>query len=117
MNLKQLLTTVLVLMLAISPAMAAYCDASCSLGQLMPDAAHTSSVDMADCHQHLDQQPAENTTDFHDDCGMTGCHTASSAIFFQADAYPPVYDSSTLHSRFIPTALSADLPPPIKPPA
>lgn len=116
MNLKQILAAALVLMLTFSPAMAAYCDASCSLGQLISDTVNTASTDMTDCHQGHDPQPTENT-DFHDNCGMAGCHTVASATIFQTNPYQSAYDPDRLHSHFIPTAASADLPPPIKPPA
>jgi hypothetical protein len=118
MDFKQILAAVLAVMLAISPAMAAYCSTSCA--QLELSAASVDSHDMAgmeNCHEEHESAPAENTADTHENCNMAGCHTAASAMIFDASPDQLSFNPDTLRSRFIPKSISTDLPPPVKPPA
>lgn len=59
-----------------------------------------------------DQQHPKKTA-----CSITGCHFAQTAAF-PSDSQQFLFKTAvTDFPRFISTAVSADLPPPIKPPA
>jgi uncharacterized protein involved in copper resistance len=119
MKFRQFLTAILILALTASPAMAAYCAAACAHAQ--ESAAMSASQDagmmgMDHCDHQSMQHTEKKNADSHDHCSMAGCHAAPAAYF---PAVPTQFhDLSALqHLQFVPTAFSADTPPPIKPPA
>lgn len=117
MNFRQLLTAILILMLATSPALASYCMTACmqesAAASLSQDVA---MMDMEHCDHQSMLHSDKKSTDSHDHCSMAGCHATPLAYF---PVLPEQFHdlSAQQHLQFIPTALSADTPPPIKPPA
>jgi hypothetical protein len=67
-------------------------------------------------HQSSMQHTDKKSNSSHDHCSMAGCHAAPAAYF---PAVPTQFHdlSAMQHLQFVPTAFSADTPPPIKPPA
>lgn len=70
--------------------------------------------------EHCDHQSMQHTekknANSHDHCSMAGCHATPLAYFPVVTTH--FHDLSALeHLQFVPTAFSADTPPPIKPPA
>lgn len=121
----------LILTLIASPAMAAICALQCASGemaaasqvasQVMDGSMHVAmAVDdgMMHCHDEAastqgDQNAADNA---HATCSMAGCHVAQAASSLQLTLtvfdYTPILGAGMLASQ-----ISADLPPPTKPPA
>ena len=116
MKFSRMLAAFLVLALASSPALAAVCAASCASPQMQEQVLELelSGMDMHDCHQadSTQQQPEKE----HQNCTMAGCHF--SQVMFDHDFKHQNPDLiGALLPVFISTAISADQPPPIKPPA
>jgi uncharacterized protein involved in copper resistance len=120
MKFRQFLTAIMILVLASSPAMAAYCTTACMQAQesaAMSTAQDAEMMDMEHCdHQSMQHTEKKNNTSSHDHCSMAGCHATPLAYFPVVPTQ--FHDLSALeHLQFVPTAFSADTPPPIKPPA
>ena len=119
MKLRQLLTAILILVLATSPAMAAYCTAACAHAQesaAMSTSQDAEMMDMDHCDHPSMQHTEKKNANSHDQCGMAGCH-ATPLAYFPAVS-PLFHDLSALeHLQFVPVVFSADTPPPTKPPA
>jgi len=116
MKFSRMLAAFLILALASSSALAAVCAASCAslLMQEQVLEMASSSMDMHDCHQADSTQQQPETE--HQNCTMAGCHF--SQVVFDNDFKHQIPDLiSVLQPVFISTAISADQPPPIKPPA
>lgn len=124
------LAVFLILTLIASPAMAAACAIDCvsrdAVTTALPGGMQSSTVSVADDHAtmhcHDDTvtadskaEPAQPDTS-HAACTMAGCHGTTAAGFASASVvmfdYTPVHSAGLLASQ-----ISADLPPPIKPPA
>lgn len=73
-------------------------------------------MDMDHCDHSSMQHSEKKDAKSHDHCSMAGCHAASLAHFPELPTQ--FHDLSAAdHPQFVPTAFSADTPPPIKPPA
>ncbi|HZV99034.1 MAG TPA: hypothetical protein VFF74_08605 [Methylophilaceae bacterium] len=117
MKFTRIIALALILVLASSQALAAACSTSCLTSIIGAQAVSTEMADMdADpCHH---QQPAPNQhQDQHKTCTMAGCHFSQTAPAGLLATYGTPYFSNTTLPHFVPLALSADLSPPIKPPA
>lgn len=68
-----------------------------------------------DCHNSRSDN--DNHQNEHSQCNMAGCHTAQTAPFVTTFKNQFIDISNIDLPRFAPTALSADISPPIKPPA
>lgn len=119
MNFRQLLTAILILILASSPAMAAFCAASCAQEQEYAAASTLQNAEIMDM-DHCDHKAMKHTgkehSKSHANCSMAGCHATPLAYF---PVVPTQFHnlSAPEHPQFVPTEFSADTPPPIKPPA
>ncbi|HEX5538265.1 MAG TPA: hypothetical protein VFX01_00625 [Methylophilaceae bacterium] len=124
MKLARLLAIVLILVLSSSPAMAAMCAAKCAGGALMsalhePDSAAGNTATahcehMQDAHDKSTQHQQHAA---HKSCSMAGCHFSVAVPLLPPAQFAAVqFDNSAL-PYFGPFAVSAELPPPIKPPA
>lgn len=116
MKLSRILAVFLILTLASSSALTAVCAASCASLQMQQQVVELdlSGMDMHDCHQADSTQQQSEAE--HQNCTMAGCHF--SQVVFDNDFKHQIPDLiSALQPVFISTAISADQPPPIKPPA
>jgi hypothetical protein len=119
MKFRQFLTAILILVLASSPALASYCTVACNHAEefaAISTSQYPEMMDIDHCHRQAMQHTEKNSADSHDHCNMAGCHVTPLAYFPVVPK--PFHDLSALkHLQFVPTAFSADTPPPIKPPA
>jgi len=120
MKFSRLVAVFLILVLTTSQALAAVCSASCLISSVEPytqlDAALGGELAANEHCQHnsdsSDQHHPKKTA-----CSIAGCHLAQTATF-PSDSQQFLFRTPvTDFPRFISTAVSADLPPPIKPPA
>lgn len=118
MKFSRLVAAVLIFVLTASQAMAAVCSASCLMGEQYTqlNAALDGDSAASEHCQHdgdsRDQHHPKKTA-----CSIAGCHLAQTATF-PSDSQQFLFRTPvTDFPRFISTAVSADLPPPIKPPA
>lgn len=116
MKLSRILAVFLILTLASSSALAAVCAASCASLQMQKQVVELdfSGMDMPDCHQADSTQQQSEAE--HQNCTMAGCHF-SQVVFDNNFKHQIPGLISALQPVFISTAISADQPPPIKPPA
>jgi uncharacterized protein involved in copper resistance len=119
MRFRQFLTAILILVLSSSPALAAYCTTACMQAEQaasMEVQQDVAMMDMDHCDHSSMQHSEKKDAKSHDHCSMAGCHAASLALF---PVLPTQFHdlSAAHHPQFVPTAFSADTPPPIKPPA
>jgi hypothetical protein len=119
MNIRQLLTAILIMVLAFSPAMAAYCTTSCMQMQefAVTSVNHDSPMMAMDHCDHRSMQHSDKkNASAPDYCSMAGCHATPLAYFPVLS--PQFQDLSARdHLQVVPTAISEDTPPPLKPPA
>jgi hypothetical protein len=123
MKFVRIIAAALILSLVSAPALAAVCTISCAAGSTInsiTSAHHTASA-MAMEHCNMPQSGKNDTDkhqpDEHKGCMMADCNfsvVASLPSFAQLQSID--FDGTTLPS-FNPSAVFADLPPPIKPPA
>lgn len=127
MKLMRLMTMLLILILASSPVLASVCSVSCALDQ----ASHLQqgkfeiampSMDTGHCEHMQQSQPVQhsNTQDSsqqHNHCSMAGCHFSIAATLelCKQDFMLNIPEHQLLH--FNDFRRSAEIPPPIKPPA
>ncbi|MDP2379135.1 MAG: hypothetical protein Q8M35_01395 [Pseudohongiella sp.] len=132
------IATFLILVMASSPVLAAVCSISCAaesntVGFIANDVSSNLSTMTADHCQHGvaaagKHESSKQTSDkqaydkHQSNAEHKGCTMAGGCHFAQAAPVSPIlllsvnYTSVTL-PHFTPTALAADVPPPIKPPA
>jgi len=123
MKFARIIAATLILTLVSAPALAAVCAISCAVGGTtysITSAHHTASA-MAMEHCNMSQSGKNDADkhqpDEHKGCIMADCNfsvVASLPSFGQLQSID--FDSTTLPG-FDPSAVFADLPPPIKPPA
>jgi hypothetical protein len=137
MYMKHLRTiaTFLILVMASSPVLAAACSISCVTGSFVPSvsshvnliASDSSAMTADHCHHGVTDagkhESSKQTSDNHQsNAEHKGCTMAGGCHFTQAAPASPIlllsvnYTCVTL-PHFTPSALAADVPPPIKPPA
>lgn len=118
MKFSRILAAFLILVLASSSALAAVCAASCASLQMQERVLEleSSGMDMHDCHQADSTQQQQQPETEHQNCTMAGCHF-SQVVFDTSFKHQIPELISALQPVFISTAISADQPPPIKPPA
>jgi hypothetical protein len=117
----RIFTAVLMLLLAATPAMAAFCAIQCAdYGAPVPASMHGMEA-MADCHDHAaapDAGPdqADQADQNHSPCNMAGCHFSQQVPL--ASPFTQLPDGVAIAiPRLDSQAFSADLSPPLKPPA
>ena len=116
MKLRNVFAVLMIMVLSIGPAMAAQCNASCTNSDDTSMSSMGSVEDMKDC-DHCPKQNSSHDQTVNDHCKMAGCHTVSAAAYFHVIKPSRSEHKTAVHPQFISTAVSADLPPPIKPPA
>lgn len=145
MRLSQFIATLLILVLTISPALAGVCATSCSAMEanillhnssvnnstiqsehcrMMAGMSHYKSINEQNAQQPLDQnnthehdQNTNHKNTSHASCGMVGCNVAQvlslhSVVKLHFAEASPI--ALTYHNTF---GVSADVFPPVKPPA
>ncbi len=131
MKFMRLLTAFLIMTLAISPALTANCAVACESKNVMSSLiAHSTSIvqpddmsGMKNCHKKPGANDAtgkhQSKSDInHQSCAMgTGCHFAHATPADSVPKYKFFVTSSISFPPFNPSANSADLFPPLKPPA
>jgi hypothetical protein len=119
MKFTRSLIVFLIMVMASSQALAAVCSISCA------DPSHSThqqllNIEMADtsmtnCHDNASSDEPQPSK--HLNCSMAGCHFAQIVVpDLDVKGLIPILCDSAL-PQFISTAISADQPPPIKPPA
>lgn len=107
------------MIMASSQVLAAVCSISCA-GLVDNTHQQTFSVgmadmDMTDCHDTNSSQDQQSSK--HVNCSMMGCHSSQLLVLdMGAKGLAPVLSNAAL-PQFISIAITADQPPPIKPPA
>lgn len=119
MGITRIAAMVLILVLTSGQALAAACATTCAMPGTQMDLSmgdmDMEGMDMENCHQ---AKPAKDDhSKSHQTCHMAGCHLAQAAPFESAlsNHFPALADSQLPH--IYPSARSAELAPPIKPPA
>jgi hypothetical protein len=104
--------------MAATPAMAAVCAIQCAdYGTPMQSSMAVMDA-MSDCHDHdaaTDANPHQ-ADQKHNSCSMAGCHFSQQVPFVSPFTNLPDVVATAI-PRLDPQAFSADLSPPIKPPA
>lgn len=125
------MTMLLILILATTPVLASACSGSCALSHATENhrlnadnlSMDTDAMASGDCEHmralqdHHDPASQDKQQDQHAHCTMAGCHLAmaSTPLFVKQSFVANGPDHLPLH--FGAFARSAELPPPIKPPA
>ena len=121
-----MIAVVLILVMTSAPALASVCAMSCAAGEAMATSASVDKHDFAMVSDHCRQMAVEASKNksghhaqaaAHKSCAMMGCNfsqaaplTALAQVSILDFVSAPVWD-------FNPPAFSAELSPPIKPPA
>jgi hypothetical protein len=117
MKFVRAISVILILMLATGPALAAACSASCLAAemqaQMSTDAAGMAGMDH--CQHQKSSQNQQQTK--HGHCSMIGCQSVSAAQMGEDTSLVAPEFASTALPKFTSFGVSAELPPPIKPPA
>ena len=103
------------MVLSIGPALSAECNLDCmgeTISAVQPDMEGMEDCDH--CPKHENHQDVDSG---HKHCNMAGCHVLSSLGVFTVSGMDFPELQSLLKSQFISAAISAEVPPPIKPPA
>jgi hypothetical protein len=116
MNFPRVIALFLILVLTTSQSVAAACYASCIKNGGEHSQMTAPKANNSDEHcQHVSKDSDEQHS--KDACSMIGCHLAQTPTFVTEPQQFVFKITSTDFPRFISTTISADLPPPIKPPA
>lgn len=119
MKLFRAIAMVLILALASSPALAAICATSCA-SQSMMTSMHTNDMaGMKNCHKgSMDKEQSKSKAE-HKSCAMgASCHFTQVTPPIDASSKTVFFDLSVISfAKFVPSAKSIDLSPPLKPPA
>ena len=110
---------ILILALVSSPALAAICATSCTSQSVM-SALHPSDMSgMKNCHEGSMNKDKSKSSTEHKSCAMgAGCNFTQVTPPFDASSKSVFADMSSISfPKFVPSAKSIDLSPPLKPPA
>lgn len=120
MKFIRIIATLLIMLMATTPAMAAVCAIQCADrgADMRADmAAAKAMMDMPDCHGHSPAPDTDNTSHNFKSCNMAGCHIVHVTPLLDRDKPVFAVATETAFPRTDSQAISADLSPPIKPPA
>jgi hypothetical protein len=117
MKFSRILALALILVLASSQALAAACSTSCLMSNIETQATSAEMADMDSDHCHHQKPAQDQHQEQHKTCTMAGCHASQAAPLGLLATYTTPHFSNTTLPHFVPLAVSADLSPPIKPPA
>lgn len=110
MKLTRLLAFALMLLIATTPAVAAVCALQCAGEEVQ-----AAMMDMPGCHEH--EQNTDQSDQQHKHCNMAGCHFSPVALPDMKSQHDFLFPAESSFLRYHPSAFSAELAPPIKPPA
>lgn len=120
MKLKSIIAIFMAVMLISSQALAAACSTAC-FGMSDQTTHSQESMDQHADTDHCDHGTADSDQDEpaskSSSCSMAGCHLAQTVAFPSETDKPVFRASGSIFPQFISTAVTADQPPPIKPPA
>lgn len=111
---------ILILALASSPALAAICATSCASQAMMTSMhANNDMAGMKNCHEGSMNKDKSTSSTEYKPCAMgAGCHFAQVTPPMDSSTKTVFFDSATVSfPKFVPSAKSIDLSPPLKPPA
>lgn len=120
MKLKSIIAIFMAVMLISSQAFAAACSTACLEMQDQQTHSHQSIDQHADadhCDHGSNESEQDSSSSKDTTCSMAGCHLAQTVVFACETAKPAIQASDSNFPQFISTAVTADQPPPIKPPA
>ena len=117
MKFSSIVAIFLMLVLTSSQVIAAACSVSCAMAsqeQMQFGAVLNSSTG-----DHCQHEPTNKAKQTHkgNTCTMAGCHLAQSIAFASESSKATFYALDMKYPRFTSISISADIPPPIKPPA
>lgn len=118
----RVITVLLSMTLAISPALAANCAASYASKTVMSAINPDDMSTMANCHEHANDKDATSShhdkSGTHQSCPMNaGCHFSPALSTDTSFQHVLVAATTLLFPSFDSTEKSVDLSPPLKPPA
>ena len=120
MKLKSITAIFMAVMLISSQALAAACATAC-VGMFEQTTQSHQSMDQHTVADHCDHGSADSDQDEptskSSSCSMAGCYLAQTVAFASETDKPAIQASDSNFPQFISTAVTADQPPPIKPPA
>lgn len=110
---------ILILVLASSPALAAVCATTCASQVLISSLHSDSMAGMKNCHQSSINKDKSKPSAENKSCTMgAGCHfTQLTSPITSSTKTILVYSTTISFPKFVPSAKSIDLSPPLKPPA
>lgn len=121
MKFIRIIAALLIMVMATTPAMAAVCAIQCAdmgadmaAAKVMMDKA---MMDMPDCHEHSPVPDTDQASHNHKSCNMAGCHIVQVTPLLDRDKPVFAVVTDTAFQQADSQAISADLSPPIKPPA
>lgn len=121
MKFIRIIAALLIMVMATTPAMAAVCAIQCAdMGAGMAAAdvmMNKVMMDMPDCHEHSSAPDTDKTSHNYKSCNMAGCHIVQMTPLLDRDKPIFAVATDTAFPRADSQAISADLSPPIKPPA
>lgn len=118
MKFVRIIASILIMVMASSPVLAAACSSSCAYQDVASNMAAVSdmgAMDMSHCEQHKEDQNQAPSDTAHS--SMAGCHLVVAAQMTSVPSITTPDFRVVVPPRFISTAISADTSPPIKPPA
>lgn len=120
MKLKSITAIFMAIMLISSQALAAACSTACV--DVLDQASHShQTMDQHADADHCDKGSPDSDQDApsskSSSCSMAGCHLAQTVAFASETEKPAIQASDSNFPQFISPAVTADQPPPIKPPA
>ncbi len=124
----RIITVLLMMTLAVSPALAASCAVSCTSKTVMSALSHDDMSTMKNCHEASNDKSTaqKNSTHNHNNqsdashqsCTMgAGCHSSQATPTDSSSKCALIASTDISFPRFDSTEKSVDLSPPLKPPA
>lgn len=111
------ISVILILAIAISPAFAANCVASCATKSIMTAVNTEDMSSMPNCHKAMEKEKSKLNIE-HKSCSMgAGCNFSQATPIDLSSKFVFIDLTSISFPRFNSSEKSADLSPPIKPPA
>lgn len=119
MKLFRATAMILILALVSSPVVAAICATSCVTHSVMTSIHADDMAGMKNCHQGSMNKDKNKPSSEHKSCAMSaGCNFTQITPPIDIRSNTVFVDSASVSfPKFVPSAKSADLSPPLKPPA
>lgn len=119
MKLFRATAMILILALVSSPVLAAVCATSCVSHAVMSSIQVDDMAGMKNCHQGSMNKDKDKPSSEHKSCAMSaGCNFTQITPPIDTFSKTVFVDSTSVSfPKFVPSAKSADLSPPLKPPA